>query len=67
MGKGDCDIRIGTSGWHYEEWSGLFYPFGLVKNKWFEYYSRHFACFNNDIYAYAVKNTKTLKEQFNIS
>ncbi len=42
MSKGDCDIRIGTSGWHYEDWSGRFYPAGLAKNKWFEYYSKHF-------------------------
>jgi len=42
MSKGDCDIRIGTSGWHYEDWSGRFYPSELPKNKWFEYYSGHF-------------------------
>jgi len=42
MNKGDCDIRIGTSGWHYEDWSGRFYPPDLPKKKWFEYYSKHF-------------------------
>lgn len=42
MSKGDCDIRIGTSGWHYDDWSGRFYPAGLPKSKWFEYYSGHF-------------------------
>ncbi len=42
MSKGDCDIRIGTSGWHYEDWSGRFYPADLTKNKWLEYYSKHF-------------------------
>jgi uncharacterized protein YecE (DUF72 family) len=42
MSKGDCDIRIGTSGWHYEDWSGRFYPADLTKSKWFEYYSGHF-------------------------
>jgi hypothetical protein len=26
MGEGDCDIRIGTSGWHYAHWIGRFYP-----------------------------------------
>jgi uncharacterized protein YecE (DUF72 family) len=26
---GGCDIRIGLSGWHYDEWAGTFYPEGL--------------------------------------
>jgi uncharacterized protein YecE (DUF72 family) len=42
MGKVACDIRIGTSGWHYSHWSGPFYPAELPKNKWLEFYSRHF-------------------------
>jgi uncharacterized protein YecE (DUF72 family) len=42
MGKADCDIRIGTSGWHYEDWSGLFYPSELPKSRWLEYYCGHF-------------------------
>jgi len=42
MSKADCDIRIGTSGWYYEHWKELFYPAGLPKSKWFEYYARQF-------------------------
>jgi len=42
MAGAECDIRIGTSGWHYDDWRGRFYPEGLPKNKWFEFYSRHF-------------------------
>jgi uncharacterized protein YecE (DUF72 family) len=42
MSKAARDIRIGTSGWHYDHWSGLFYPAGLPKNKWFEHYAQHF-------------------------
>lgn len=42
MRKAACDIRIGTSGWHYGHWSGPFYPAGLPKNKWLEYYTQHF-------------------------
>ena len=33
---------IGTSGWHYEHWKGSFYPPGLPKTGWLEYYARHF-------------------------
>jgi len=42
MSKGKCDIRIGTSGWYYNHWTELFYPAGLQKSKWFEYYAGHF-------------------------
>jgi uncharacterized protein YecE (DUF72 family) len=42
MSKVNCDIRIGTSGWHYNHWTGLFYPAELPKNKWLEYYAQNF-------------------------
>jgi uncharacterized protein YecE (DUF72 family) len=42
MGKTKCDVRIGTSGWYYDGWKELFYPAKLAKQKWFEYYSKHF-------------------------
>lgn len=35
-------IKIGTSGWSYEHWRGLFYPEGLASRKWLEYYSQYF-------------------------
>lgn len=40
--SGDCPIRIGTSGWHYQHWIGRFYPEKLRKDKWLEYYAQHF-------------------------
>jgi uncharacterized protein YecE (DUF72 family) len=42
MSKTKCDIRIGTSGWHYNHWIGRFYPEDLPKSKWLEHYARHF-------------------------
>jgi len=52
MTKVKCDIRIGTSGWHYSHWKELFYPPNLPKNKWFEHYAEHFATveINNTFY-----------------
>ena len=43
---------IGTSGWHYEHWKGSFYPQGLPKTAWLEYYTRHFHTveLNNSFY-----------------
>ncbi len=35
-------IRIGTSGWLYRHWQGLFYPANLPQKQWFAYYARSF-------------------------
>jgi uncharacterized protein YecE (DUF72 family) len=35
-------IRVGTSGWSYDHWRGDFYPDGLAKNRWFDFYAARF-------------------------
>jgi uncharacterized protein YecE (DUF72 family) len=35
-------IFVGTSGWNYDHWKGPFYPEGLAKAKWLDYYARSF-------------------------
>lgn len=42
MGKVNRQIRIGTSGWHYDHWAGRFYPKELKKNDWLGFYMKHF-------------------------
>jgi uncharacterized protein YecE (DUF72 family) len=37
-----AQFLIGTSGWTYEHWKGLFYPEGLAKSHWFDYYAEKF-------------------------
>jgi uncharacterized protein YecE (DUF72 family) len=34
--------RIGTSGWVYPHWRGIFYPEGLPTRSWFAFYAQHF-------------------------
>lgn len=34
--------RIGTSGWNYKHWKGLFYPPDLSQRKWLEFYTGEF-------------------------
>jgi uncharacterized protein YecE (DUF72 family) len=34
---------IGTSGWMYNHWKGIFYPAEISKNDWFGYYCRCFS------------------------
>jgi len=35
-------IRIGTSGYQYNHWRGVFYPEKTPKTRWFEYYAGRF-------------------------
>ena len=35
-------LRVGTSGWQYNHWRGLFYPEDLRQANWFGFYSEHF-------------------------
>lgn len=34
--------RIGTSGYHYDDWRGRFYPPDLPKRRWFSFFAEHF-------------------------
>ena len=38
MGK----LWIGTSGWVYKDWRGLFYPKGVAQRDWLTYFAQHF-------------------------
>jgi uncharacterized protein YecE (DUF72 family) len=44
--------RIGTSGWVYGHWRGVFYPPGLRQGEWFAHYARSFDTveINNSFY-----------------
>ncbi|MDQ2711278.1 MAG: DUF72 domain-containing protein [Acidobacteriota bacterium] len=37
-----CDLRIGTSGWHYKHWVGTFYPLRTAPAKMLPFYLEHF-------------------------
>lgn len=45
-------VLVGTSGWQYDHWRGLFYPSRLPKAQWFFYYAARFATVevNNTFY-----------------
>jgi uncharacterized protein YecE (DUF72 family) len=36
------EVRIGTSGWNYRHWRGVFYPPGLPTARWLDYYAGEF-------------------------
>lgn len=45
-------IQVGTSGWHYAHWRGLFYPEELPPSAWLKHYADEFGCveLNNSFY-----------------
>jgi uncharacterized protein YecE (DUF72 family) len=47
-----CDVRIGTSGYHYKHWVGTFYPPKTPASKMLDYYVQHFDTLelNNSFY-----------------
>ena len=59
MSEAGHNIRIGTSGWHYEHWGGRFYPEGLPKSKWLQHYAKHFDTveINNTFYQLPKQQT----------
>jgi uncharacterized protein YecE (DUF72 family) len=60
MEKG-ISIRIGTSGWTYKHWEGLFYPFKWPKSKWLEYYIEHFDTVELNATFYRLPNHTTFE------
>jgi len=52
-------LFVGTSGWQYRHWRGLFYPDDLPANRWLEVYAQHFRTveINNTFYRLPEKAT----------
>ena len=54
-------ILIGTSGWSYDHWRSIFYPDGLPKSKWLEFYCRHFKTVELNTSFYHLPKRKTFE------
>lgn len=54
-------IRTGTSGWYYDEWAGDFYPEGLPKREWLNFYSNHFNAVEVNASFYRLPTENMLK------
>jgi uncharacterized protein YecE (DUF72 family) len=50
---------IGTSGWQYDDWSGVFYPEALPQREWLAYYAERFGTVevNNSFYRLPERST----------
>ncbi len=52
-------LYIGTSGWSYKHWAGIFYPDTIKSNRYLEYYIKQFGCveLNSSFYHLPKKDT----------
>jgi uncharacterized protein YecE (DUF72 family) len=61
------EIKVGTSGWSFADWVGIYYPYKLAKSDWIRFYAREFrvAEINSTYYriaspkVYAALNERT--------
>ena len=58
---------IGTSGWHYEHWQDIFYPGKLSKDKWLEFYARHFSTVELNNTFYRLPSEAAFAAWYNVS
>ena len=59
-----AEWRVGTSGWSYEHWQGLFYPEDIPKSRWFEYYTENFDTVEINYTFYSMPKEKTLRKWY---
>jgi hypothetical protein len=52
-------VRIGTSGYHYAHWKGVFYPRELSKDEWFGHYADQFDTVEINNTFYHLPSTRT--------
>ena len=53
-------VMVGTSGYSYDDWVGPFYPSGLSKRTFLDYYARHFPAVEVNYTYYRMPNARTL-------
>jgi uncharacterized protein YecE (DUF72 family) len=59
--KKDVQINIGTSGWHYPDWIGKFYPPDITGYNELKFFSEHFNTVENNSSFYRISKESTYK------
>ncbi len=54
------DVRVGTSGYSYEDWRDVFYPQNLPKGKFLDYYAQYFNAVEINSTYYAIPSVQTI-------
>jgi len=55
---------IGCSGYYYDHWKDIFYPQGVPKYKWLEFYANHFNTVEINNTFYRMPDEKTVKNWY---
>lgn len=55
-------IHIGTSGWSYKHWRGLFYPQKLAASKWLDFYAGRFSTTEINGSFYRLPSEETVRK-----
>src|SRR5258706_13284977 len=53
-------IHIGTSGWSYRHWRGIFYPPGMPSRSWLAFYSQQFGVAEINSSFYRLPSLETI-------
>src|SRR5262245_31179350 len=54
-------VRIGTCGWSYQDWSGVFYPKGLAAGEFLSYYAEQYPVVEVDSTFYRTPSRKMVE------
>ncbi len=54
-------VRIGTSGWQYDDWRGPVYPPGLARRRWLAAYGRVFPAVESNSAFYRLPTRPTVE------
>ncbi len=54
-------IFVGTSGYSYQHWRGIFYPEDLPEREWLEYYAKHFNTVELNVSFYRLPKKEVFK------
>jgi uncharacterized protein YecE (DUF72 family) len=54
-------LHIGTSGWSYKHWAGIFYPEDVKPSNYIEHYMNQFDCVELNASFYRIPNVKTVQ------
>ena len=57
-------IHVGTSGWNYGHWRGVFYPEGLKTGDWLAFYGQRFDTIELNVTFYRQMKSETYKKWY---
>jgi len=58
------ECHIGTSGWQYKHWKGIFYPQGLKNTDWLSFYAQYFETLEVNVTFYRNVNPSTYEKWY---